>query len=175
MRNLLHVSHYSGKTIVIYTEQEAEWAQQTVWMFWKSDKYLVPAGNGTTIPQKPSLSHSTSAPHSYQHSVPQASSDTNICESGLDQASCMQYAPDCGQWNACRTGLACSGLLLMRGGAYASEHSSTWAYHCIAFDSSASLRKFCYLRSRRRYATVRHLAGSIGSATAATTATVRGT
>lgn len=124
--------------------------------------------------QKPSLSHSISALHSCQQSAPQASSDANTCESGLDQASCTHYATDCGQWNACCTELACSCLLLIRG-AYASEHSSTSAYHCTAFDSRASLRKFCYLRGRRRYPTVRHLAGPIGSATAATTATVRGT
>ena len=67
--------------------------------------------------QKPSVSHTISALHSYQQSVPQASSDTKLCESGLDQASCKQYAPDCGQWNACCTELACSGLLLMRRGA----------------------------------------------------------
>jgi len=125
--------------------------------------------------QNPSLPHSISAQHSYQQSVPQASSDTNTCESGFDQASYTQYPTDCGQWNACCTELACSGLLLMRRGAYASEHSSTSAYHCTVFDSLASLRKFSYLRGRRRYATVRNLAGPIGSATAATTATVRGT
>jgi len=125
--------------------------------------------------QKPSLSHNISALHSHQQSVPQVSSDTNTCESGLDQASCTQLATDYGQWNACCTELACSGLLLMRRGAYVSEHCSTSAFHCIAFDSRASLRKFCYLRGRRRYATVRHLAGPIGSPTAATAATVRGT
>lgn len=125
--------------------------------------------------QKPSLSHTISVLHSYQRSVPQALSDRKLCKSGLDQASCTQNAQDYGQWNACCTEPACSGLLLMSKGAYTSEHSSTSAYHCIAFDNRVCLRKFCYLRGRRRYATVRHLAGPIGSGTAATPATVRGT
>lgn len=70
--------------------------------------------------QKPSLSHTISALHSYQQSVPQASSDKKLCESGLDQASCTQYAPDCGQLNACCTELASLVLLSMRRGAYTS-------------------------------------------------------
>jgi len=41
----------NGKRALVPIEFEASWAPELVWVFWKTEKLLVPLGDRSTIPQ----------------------------------------------------------------------------------------------------------------------------